>query len=131
MDGGVRTDCLHLSLDNKPHVVRLEGVTMNMNNAPKQDQLRELLYACDDTAGDHVLWADGLGEVHITLLFTESLANWIQRMNGKVQFQYDAYVKNNGKVGQAAANDSVYVAGLFKKLLKDWQNRKDGPVFLS
>jgi hypothetical protein len=124
-------DCFHLSLDNKPHDVRLEGITMNMNNAPTQDQLRELLYACDDTAGDHVLWVDGPGEVHITLLFTESLANWIQRMNGKVQFQYDVYVKNNGDVGKDAANNSLYVGTLFKKLLHDWQNRKDGPVFLS
>lgn len=103
---------------------------MNMNHAPMQDQLRELLYGCDDTAGDHILWVDGLGEVRITLLFTESLASWILRMNGKVQFQYNAYLKNNGEVGKVAANNSIYVATLFKKVLQDWQNRKDGPVFL-
>jgi hypothetical protein len=111
--------------------VRLEGAEMNMNNAPMQDQLRELIYACDDTAGDHILWADGLGEVHITLLLTETLANWILRMNGKVQFQYDVYVKNSGEVGKAAANNDLYVGILFKKLLHDWKNRKDGPIFLS
>jgi hypothetical protein len=104
---------------------------MNLNNAPMQDQLRELLYACDDTAGDHILWVDGLGEVHITLLYTETLANWILRMNGKVQFQYDTYLKNNGDVGKAAANDSIHVATLFNRLIRDWQNRKDGPVYLS
>jgi hypothetical protein len=130
MVGDARTGSLRPPLITKAFVYEAGGFNMNMNNAPVQAQLRELLYACDDAAGDHVLWADGLGEVRITLLVTETLGNWIKRMNGKVQFQYKVYIKNHGEVGQAAANDSQYVGALFNKLLKDWYNRKDGPNYL-
>jgi hypothetical protein len=130
MVGDAPMGSLHHPWKTKALLCKAGGFNMNMNNAPAQDQLRELLYACDDTAGDHILWADGLGEVHITLLMTETLAAWIQRMNGRVQFQYKTYIKDQGEVGQAAANDSMYVGVLFKKLLKDWHDRKDGPNYL-
>jgi len=44
---------------------------MNMNNNPTSEQLKELIASVDDNAGDHCLWIDNDGNVHLDLA-TES-----------------------------------------------------------
>lgn len=41
---------------------------MNLNNNPTANELSELIAACDDNAGHHVLWVSKSGDVAITLL---------------------------------------------------------------
>jgi hypothetical protein len=101
---------------------------MNMNNVPTKEQLRALLRACDDTAGDHILWVHRLGDVQITLLVDETPVMWAARMSEEIKFRYETYSTHNEYVGENAANDDDYVSSLFEKLLKDYQNGSRGYV---
>jgi hypothetical protein len=100
---------------------------MNLNRNPTKDELQVLLESCDDGAGIHVLWVERMGEVQITLLLTETDVEWIKEINDeKVQFHYKSYAKNDGYVGKAASVDDLYIVTLFEKLLRDWQEQRNG-----
>lgn len=101
---------------------------MNMQNDPSKNQLRALLYACNDLAGCHILWVNRLGEVHITLLGKETPAHWAERMESQIQFRYAVYEAGNDYVGPNVAINTEYVSLLFNKLLQDWHGRKQGLV---
>lgn len=94
---------------------------MNMNAHPTEAQLREILQACDDAPDACILWVDRFGEVQVTILTTETPAEWVKRMDEKVQFRYATYAQNNGHVRESAQNNDLYVSNLFEKLVKDWQ----------
>ena len=74
-----------------------------MKNNPTERQLHDLLFACEDRAGDHVLWVNCLGDVQITLLTQETSTSWAARMEDQIQFRYKAYEAGNDLVGQNAA----------------------------
>ena len=94
---------------------------MNMNDHPTEAQLRGLLQACDDTPDSCILWVDRFGEVQVTLLLTETPAEWVKRMDEKVQFRYATYAQNNGHVRESSIDNDLYVTALFEKLVNDWQ----------
>jgi hypothetical protein len=101
---------------------------MNMKNNPTERQLHDLLFACNDEAGDHVLWVNRLGDVQITLLTQETTASWAARLEDQIQYRYKAYEAGNDLVGQNAAGDSIYVSRLFDELLMDWQKDQHGYI---
>jgi hypothetical protein len=103
--------------------------TMNLNRNPTREELQTLLAACDDGEGIHVLWVERLGDVQITLLLTETDLEWIRGTDHEnLQFHYESYGKNEGFTGKAASADNLYIATLFEKLLKDWEDQRDGLV---
>jgi hypothetical protein len=103
--------------------------TMNLNRNPTREELQTLLAACDDGEGIHVLWVERLGDVQITLLLTETDMEWIRGTDHEnLQFHYESYGKNEGFTGKAASADNLYIATLFEKLLKDWEDQRDGLV---
>jgi hypothetical protein len=97
---------------------------MNLNNNPSAEQLSELLRLSNDAEGIHILWVDTSGEVLIHILGDEPVTKWSAKMKKKIQLLYAVFGKNDGFVGETAANDLIYVATLFEKLLKDWQESK-------
>src|SRR5262245_45076762 len=42
------------------------GKAMNLNASPTTEQLQQLLAQHDDRAGDHILWVDDKGDVHLS-----------------------------------------------------------------
>jgi hypothetical protein len=94
---------------------------MNMNDHPTEMQLRDILQACDEMPDSCILWVDRFGEVQATLLTTETPAEWVKRMDEKVQFRYATYAQNNGHVRESTHNNDLYVTSLFEKLVTDWQ----------
>jgi hypothetical protein len=103
--------------------------TMNLNRNPTREELQTLLATCDDGEGIHVLWVERLGDVQITLLLTETDMEWIRGTDHEnLQFHYESYGKNEGFTGKAASADNLYIATLFEKLLKDWEDQRDGLV---
>lgn len=102
---------------------------MNLNRNPTKEELQALLAACDDGDGIHVLWVERLGEVQVTLLLTETDAQWLREVDDQhVQFHYKSYAKNDGYVGKAASADALYITTLFERLLGDWQNHTRGLI---
>jgi len=101
---------------------------MNMKNNPTERQLHDLLSACDDRDGDHVLWVSRLGDVQVTLLIQETVAAWAARIEDQIQFRYKAYEAGNDLVGQNAAGDLIYVSRLFDELLMDWLKDQHGYI---
>ena len=99
-----------------------------MKNNPSTNQLRALLYACNDLAGRHILWVNRFGHVQITLIGKETSAHWAERMESQIQFRYQIYEAGNHYVGPDAARNAEYGSRLFKKLVQDWHNGKRGYV---
>jgi hypothetical protein len=98
---------------------------MNLNNHPTEEHLRELLQAVDYRAGIHLVWVDRLGEVQITFLINQTPAECMKAMNGCVQFRYEADGKIDAYMDENAANDDLYIAILFEKLVRDWGNGRE------
>jgi len=97
---------------------------MNLNNNPTKEELRALIYACDDSAGHHILWVNRFGEVQISLIPNETPAEWVTRMEDEILFRNESYAINNDYVGQNAASDDEHISSLFKELLADWSRFK-------
>ena len=99
---------------------------MNLNNNPTKEELKALLQKQDDMAGDHALWVDLSGEVHIDLLLAETESIWRKEMDSKCTFRYETYGCQKGYVGEEVANDEDYVSMLLKELISDWQAGRRG-----
>ena len=99
---------------------------MNLNNNPTKEELKALLQKQDDMAGNHMLWVDLSGGVHIDLILDETGSGWEKRMESKFTFRYETYSPGNGYVGEDAANDDGYVSNLFAELMNDWQAGRRG-----
>lgn len=97
---------------------------MNMNNNPTKEELRALIYACDDSAGHHIIWVNRLGDVRISLVANETPAKWVTRMEDEILFRFESYAANNDYVGQNAADDEKHVSSVFKELLASWNSYK-------
>lgn len=92
-------------------------------------ELRSMLAACDDNAGDHIIWVDHDGLVHIELL-NDGLtpAGWAGREASRIRFRWETYIKGNGYVGEGAAADAPWVSEVLSELSSDWTSRKKGYV---
>lgn len=99
---------------------------MNLNHNPMQSELAELLRACDDRAGHHVLWVDRGGEVRITLL-ADGTAFGFANGRPEAQLQFDYFESGHDYVGPGAARDTNWVEDVFITLLDRWAKAKGLP----
>jgi hypothetical protein len=93
---------------------------MNLNASPTRDQLRQLLAQYDDRAGQHVLWVDAAGGVHLSRLLEVHTADDLQQAHPDMRLRYETFLKGNEYVGPGAAEDDRWVSDLFDRLLKEW-----------
>jgi hypothetical protein len=91
---------------------------MNLNNNPTMDQLRDLLRACDDRAGRHIMWADRAGEVRVTPIPSE-VTDFV-RSQTDLRMWLRVFVSGQNYVGPAAAEDTGWVEDLYLALRKNW-----------
>jgi hypothetical protein len=93
---------------------------MNLNASPTKEQLQQLLTQHDDRAGDHVLWVDDRGDVHISQIHGNLTATAFERSHPDLRLRCETFHKGNEYVGPAAADDEVWVSRLFESLLSQW-----------
>jgi hypothetical protein len=93
---------------------------MNLNAAPTQEQLRDLLASGDDRTGHHVLWVSRTGDVHLTRLPPGASPAQFEERHPEMQLRYEAFEKGNEYVGPAAGDDGDWVSQLFDSLLSEW-----------
>lgn len=98
---------------------------MNLTKNPTIDDLKKLLATKEDTAGDHVIWTDNHGEVHIDTLPEDKGPGWISTMP-MFRLRYETLARENGYVGEQAAKDKNWTEALFATLTRDWKNRLTG-----
>jgi hypothetical protein len=91
--------------------------TMNLNNSPTKEQLRQLLAGCNDRTADHLLWVDKSGDVRISVVPPRPSSD-------DMQLHYEKFEKGNEYVGVSAAADDDWVSQLFESLMKEWIKAK-------
>lgn len=102
---------------------------MNMNDTPTADQLRDLLAAKDDQAGNHIVWIDRSGTVHADTLDFETGPIGFEKAQGtNMLVRYPTLDQGNGYVGPDASADDRWIAQLFRELVQGWSERKTGKV---
>ena len=101
--------------------------TMNLSQYPTKEQLRGLIASCDDEDGDHVLWVDHNGRVHLSLTPEE--------LNGEdlndavlIKFRFDVWLKGQGDVGPLAAEDEAWIEEQFENLRWAWNEKVAGVI---
>ena len=100
---------------------------MNMNKNPKVEELRELIRACDDLAGHHVLWIAKNGDVHVSRVPKDKTPVGFQEAQPDVQLRYETFEAGNEYVGPEAAKDDSWIKQLFDALTKEWPKAKGKP----
>lgn len=93
---------------------------MNLDNAPTKEELRQLLAPCNDRAGNHILWVNKAGDVHLARVAPDSPALGFEQTHPDLQLRYETFERGNEYVGPAAAGDDAWVSELFDSLLKEW-----------
>jgi hypothetical protein len=96
------------------------GKAMNLNTAPTTEELQQLLAQHDDRAGDHVLWVDDRGDVHLSQLPRNLTADAFERSRPDMRLRCETFQKGNEYVGPGAASDEAWVARLFETLVSEW-----------
>ena len=86
-------------------------VNMNMNNNPTSEQLKELIASVDDNAGDHCLWIDNDGNVHLDLA-TESWPN--------MRMKIATFEQGENYCGQEVSEFILYMKRLMTDLINKW-----------
>ena len=97
---------------------------MNLNANPTPDQLRELLRRCDDTAGHHVLWVKGNGDVVLSRLPRNKPVESFDRDHPEIRMRFETFLAGNEYVGPEAAQDDEWVSELFERLLREWEKAR-------
>lgn len=103
---------------------------LNLAGDSQAAQLQDLLRTADDMAGDHVLWVDPFGGVHLTLFPRVpppyDLLEWVERMGGLIKFRRETCIQGNGYVGAEAASDAEYASQLHNELVRLWATDAQG-----
>src|SRR5437879_5977790 len=97
---------------------------MNMNKNPTVEELRELVRACDDLAGHHVLWVAKNGDVHVSEVPKDRTPVGFQIDQPDMQLSYETFEAGNEYVGPEAAADDGWIKELFDALIKKWPKAK-------
>lgn len=100
---------------------------MNLDNNPTKEQLADLLRACDDRAGHHVLWVDRGGEAHVTPVSADCSPAEFRQDHPDAQLQFDVFEPGHNYVGPGAADDHFWVEDVFIALLDEWAKAKGSP----
>ena len=100
---------------------------MNLDANPTKEQLKELLAAHDDRAGDHMLWVTRGGDVELCTMPRDQAGAVFERAHPEMQIRYETLLAGNEYVGREAANCDEWVAHLFENLLEKWRKTKGQP----
>jgi hypothetical protein len=91
--------------------------------------LSGLVAECDDRAGDHVLWVNHDGVVHLDALERGvTAAGFAERNAPELKFYFDLFWRGDGYVGPAAAKDTIWINRLFVVLDRLWTAHTTGFV---
>lgn len=99
---------------------------MNLNDNPTKEQLAELLRACDDRAGRHVLWVDRAGDVFVTPVPGDDLPAFVAS-RPDVKMWLREFAAGEGFVGPGAADDVGWVEDLFLAVTQEWPKARRRP----
>lgn len=122
--GHLETD-LSLGLERS----QTELVAMNLETAPSVEDLADLLAACNDGAGDHLLWVDKNATVHIDFFpHGFDLLDWMRENSEAMQFRLDLCLRGNGYTGAQAAEHRDHLERTYQGLLGLWARRAKGHV---
>ena len=102
-------------------------ITMNLENNPTPDDLRELIKACDDRAAHHVLWVAKNGDVHVSRAPKDKSPVGCLDAGTEIQLRYETFQAGNEYVGPEAAEDHAWVLQLFNSLMAEWAQAKAQP----
>ena len=100
---------------------------MNMNQNPTVEELRELIRACDDLAGHHVLWVAKNGDVHVSRVPKDKTPVGFEEAQLDMQLRCETFEAGNEYVGPEAAQDDDWIEQLFDALTKEWPKAKSKP----
>lgn len=91
---------------------------MNLERDTIED-LANLITKCDDKFGDHVVWVDESGCVHVSLIPYGKRA-WEVADNAR--FRLETFHRGNSYVGPEAAKDKRWMKDLHEWLLESWRS---------
>ncbi len=94
---------------------------MNLNQSPTVDELKKIFMHANDDAGNHSLWVDKSGEVHVSLIPTGLTPIGFEKGTLSMALRYETFCRGNGYVGVNAAADNEHINSLFLSLIKEWQ----------
>lgn len=92
---------------------------MNLSNKPTHQELSDILAACDDNAGHHVLWVSKSGDVQIETLINQSPIGF-EESTPSLAMRYETFDRGNDYVGEAASKDEAHVTKLYDELVNNW-----------
>jgi hypothetical protein len=101
--------------------------TMNMNNNPTIDEIREITKNCNDEAAHHAMWISNNGDVFIDPIPQDLNPIGFEESKPDLKIRYETSVAGNDYVGPKAARDNEYMERIFKSLVKEWEEVKDIP----
>jgi hypothetical protein len=97
---------------------------MNMDNNPMIEELSELIRACNDRAGHHILWVAKNGDVHVTRLPRDNATLEFEETHPDLRLRYETFEAGNEYVGAEAAEDDGWISELFAVLTREWPKAK-------
>lgn len=92
-----------------------------MNSSPSVQDLKPLFEPADDDAGNHVLWIDQRGEVHLTLIPEGCDPVSFENSAASMQVRLETFCQGNGYVGTKAAEDDAHMGAIFRQLVDSWK----------
>lgn len=93
---------------------------MNLNSAPTLAQLQVLTLQADDEAGNHILWVDKQGEVHLSLVPAHLSPNGFEDSQPTMCMRYETAGRGNGYVGPEAAKNTELMSRMLVSLNREW-----------
>ncbi|SHH53980.1 hypothetical protein [Ferrimonas marina] len=116
---------LHGFGDSRAHQTKvnpIRHVRMNMNNNPTTEQLASLIADCDDTAGNHCLWVERNGTVHITRLDSDTFSGrGLEEITPEMLIRAPVFHVGHGDTGTDAAKETGYVNAWLRRLEEAWE----------
>jgi hypothetical protein len=101
---------------------------MNLMTPTTMGELRQILAAADDHAGNHVLWIDVDGGVHLTLADAAAeLPHGHLPAHPPARLRFAPFEQGSGAVGPDAARDDELVGDLYFSILHQWMLAGDAP----
>ena len=98
----------------------------NLRAGVSDAQVAHLLASVDDHAGNHMVWVDGAGQVHITKVVGVP-AHFYKSLPG-FKFRLETFVAGNSYAGAAAASDVEHVRRIREELETHWNDGSTGYV---
>lgn len=98
---------------------------MNMTKSPTLKQLHALVAKCNDNAGDHLIWVQRDGPVHVSQLAEgETPVTFEYGHRWEICFHYGVLARGRGYVGPDVLITDRHLARVFGSMLREWESRK-------